>query len=56
MWKDGRLEPLHGVYRVESAAREAERLIREGRHSVISLVRSMSNVRYVDIDELRARS
>lgn len=53
MWKDGRLEPLHGVYRVESAAREAERLIREGRRSVISLVRSISNVRYVDIDELR---
>lgn len=53
MWKDGRLEPLHGVYRVESAAREAERLIREGRRSVISLVRSMDNVRYVDIDELR---
>ncbi|MGA8856058.1 MAG: molybdenum cofactor guanylyltransferase, partial [Candidatus Bathyarchaeia archaeon] len=45
--------PLHGVYRVESAAREAERLIREGRRSVISLVRSISNVRYVDIDELR---
>lgn len=53
MWKDGRLEPLHGVYKVETAAREAERLIREGRRSVISLVRSISNVRYVDIDELR---
>ena len=53
MWKDGRLEPLHGVYRVESAAREAERLIQEGRRSVISLVRSIGNVRYVDIDELR---
>jgi molybdopterin-guanine dinucleotide biosynthesis protein A len=53
MWKDGRLEPLHGVYRVEGAAREAERLIRESRYSVISLVRSIGNVRYVDIDELR---
>ena len=53
MWKDGRLEPLHGVYRVETAAREAERLIGEGRHSVISLVRSLGNVRYVDIEELR---
>jgi molybdopterin-guanine dinucleotide biosynthesis protein A len=53
MWKDGRLEPLHGVYRVESAAREAERLIREGRRSVIFLVRSIGNVLYVDIDELR---
>jgi molybdopterin-guanine dinucleotide biosynthesis protein A len=53
MWKDGRLEPLHGVYKVETTAREAERLIREGRYSVISLVRSLGNVCYVNIDELR---
>jgi molybdopterin-guanine dinucleotide biosynthesis protein A len=52
MWKDGRLEPLHGVYRVETA-REAERLIGEGCHSVISLVRSLGNVRYVGINEFR---
>jgi molybdopterin-guanine dinucleotide biosynthesis protein A len=52
-WKDGRLEPLHAVYRTEAAAREAKRLIEEGQHSVISLVESLGNVRYLGIDELR---
>lgn len=52
-WPDGRIEPLHGVYRAELAAKEAERLIRRGEHSVVSLVRALPNVRYVSIDELR---
>lgn len=52
-WVDGRLEPLHAVYRTDTAAREAERLIEEGKHSVISLIESLCNVRYVDVDELR---
>ena len=53
MWKDGRLEPLHGVYKVETTVREAERLIGKGSYSVISLVRSLGNVCYVNIYELR---
>jgi molybdopterin-guanine dinucleotide biosynthesis protein A len=54
MWKDGRLEPLHGVYKVDATAREAGRLIGKGCYSVVSLVRSLGNVCYVNIDELRA--
>ena len=53
MWRDGRLEPLHGVYRAEVTVKEAGRLIDEGTSSVISLVESLSTMRYVDINELR---
>ena len=52
-WHDGRIEPLHSVYRAKAAAREAELLIRQGDYSVISLVNSFPNTRYVDIGQLR---
>jgi len=53
IWKDGRMEPLHGVYRARAARKEAERLIEEGTHSALSLAQSLANIRYVDIDELQ---
>lgn len=52
VWPDGRLEPLHGVYRAKKAAMEAEFLITKGDYAVISLVRSL-NARTISIEELR---
>jgi molybdopterin-guanine dinucleotide biosynthesis protein A len=47
------MEPLHGVYRSTSTAKEAEALIEQGDYSVISLIRALTNVRHVAIDQLR---
>lgn len=53
IWPDGQIEPLHGVYRNKITCREADRLIRQGERSVISLVRALPNIRRVNIEELR---
>jgi molybdopterin-guanine dinucleotide biosynthesis protein A len=42
-----------GVYRSTSTAKEAEALIGQGDYSVISLIRTLTNVRHVAIDQLR---
>lgn len=52
-WANGRMELLDGVYRSTSTAKEAEALIGQGDYSVISLIRTLTNVRHVAIDQLR---
>jgi len=52
VWPDGRVEPLHGIYRAKKAAREAQSLIAKGDYAVISLVRSL-NARPVSIEKLQ---
>jgi molybdopterin-guanine dinucleotide biosynthesis protein A len=41
VWPDGRIEPLHGIYRAKKAATEAETLISRGDYTVSSLIRSL---------------
>jgi len=52
-WPDGRIEPLHSVFRAKAAAREAELLIGHGDYSVISVINALPNIRYVRVDQLR---
>jgi len=52
VWPDGRVEPLHGIYRAKTAAKEAECLIARGEYAVISLVRSL-NAHPINIERLQ---
>ena len=53
-WPDGRLEPLHGVYKANKAVEEAEHLVSLHDYSIISLVHALTNTCFVSIETLRA--
>jgi len=52
VWPDGRVEPLHGIYRAQKAAKEAESLIARREYAVVSLVHSL-NAHPVSIEKLQ---
>jgi Molybdopterin-guanine dinucleotide biosynthesis protein A len=54
LWKDGALEPLLAVYRIEATLSAIKHAVKRGEFSPRQVVLHLKNVRYVDIEELRA--
>ena len=52
-WPDGRVEPLHSVYRVSSSVSAAKSSLQEEELLVIDMVKRLGKVIYLDVDELR---
>ena len=51
-WRNGYLEPLHSVYRVEAARLAAEKALGEGERRLQALVSRLDRVRFVPVEDL----
>lgn len=53
LWPNGYLEPLHSVYRRQAVLELAEELIKKGSRSIVQLIKSLKDVVYVSVEELK---
>lgn len=53
-WEDGRLEPLHAVYRTEVMRREILHSLRQGERIILAPLFRLKRIQYIDVVKLRA--
>jgi molybdopterin-guanine dinucleotide biosynthesis protein A len=53
VWSNGRIEPLHSIFRVESARRAAVEVLKAEMDTVREMIQQMDRIRFVSIDEIR---
>ena len=52
-WPNGYIEPLHAVYRVESALQATRSALKEGKQRVYEMIRRLRGIVYVDVEEIK---
>jgi len=52
-WPNGYIEPLHSIYRTSSALSAGRKALKAGKYRVAEMIRRLSKVRYVDVEDLR---
>ncbi|MCS3924860.1 molybdenum cofactor guanylyltransferase [Methanosalsum natronophilum] len=54
IWENGRLEPLHSVYRTNILIKESDRSIKRGERYVIAPIRNFENIFYLNTNIIRS--
>jgi molybdopterin-guanine dinucleotide biosynthesis protein A len=52
-WPNGYIEPLHAVYRVESALQATRSALKEVKQRVYEMIRRLRGIVYVDVEEIK---
>lgn len=55
IWPDGRIEPLHSVFRVESARRATVEALKAEMDTIREMIQQMDKVRFVSMDVIKER-
>jgi len=53
LWEDGKIEPLHAIYRKEAMLKATKEAIRKGEHKISCAISSLRSVNFVPVAKIR---